>query len=41
MALGFVADRLGEKAARQIATIMEYTWNDDKDNDPFAFKGEL
>lgn len=41
MALGFVADRLGEETARQIAKIMEYTWNDDKDNDPFAFKGEL
>ncbi len=41
MALGFVADRLGKNAAQQIARIMEYTWNDDKDSDPFAFKGEI
>ncbi|HWQ51444.1 MAG TPA: DJ-1/PfpI family protein [Terriglobales bacterium] len=41
MALGFVADRIGQKEAERIAKVMEYIWNDDQNNDPFAFKGEL
>ena len=36
MALGFVADRLGEEVARKICTGLEYVWNYDRENDPFA-----
>lgn len=36
MALGFVADRLGVEQARRISTLIEYTWNADKDDDPFC-----
>ena len=36
MTLGFVADRLGDETARLIARRMEYLWNDDRQNDPFA-----
>ncbi|MEI6101792.1 MAG: DJ-1/PfpI family protein [Eubacteriales bacterium] len=36
MALGFVADTLGEEAADKISKGIEYIWNKDKDNDPFA-----
>ena len=36
MALGFVADRLGEDTAKAIAHRIEYIRNSDKDNDPFA-----
>ncbi len=36
MALGFIADRLGIEQAGEIASAIEYIWNTDKDNDPFA-----
>jgi putative intracellular protease/amidase len=36
MALGFVQDRFSTERAREIARRIEYVWNDDKDNDPFA-----
>jgi putative intracellular protease/amidase len=36
MALGFVQDRFSEERAREIARRIEYEWNGDKDNDPFA-----
>lgn len=36
MALGFVADRLGRKAAEDNARRAEYIWNDSADDDPFA-----
>lgn len=36
MSLGFIADLYGDAAARQIANDIEYIWNDDQDNDPFA-----
>lgn len=36
MALGFIADNFGRKTAEDIAKQMEYIWNADKDNDPFA-----
>ena len=36
MALGFVSDRFGEEKAMWIAKYMEYVWNQDQDNDPFA-----
>jgi transcriptional regulator GlxA family with amidase domain len=36
MSLGFVCDHFGEEQAQKIAKIMEYIWNDDKDNDIFA-----
>ena len=36
MSLGFVNDRFGKAAADEIANAMEYIWNSDKDNDPFA-----
>jgi transcriptional regulator GlxA family with amidase domain len=36
MSLGFVRDRFGEQKAEEIARIMEYAWNSDKDKDSFA-----
>jgi putative intracellular protease/amidase len=36
MALGFVRDRFSEEKARETARRIEYEWNGDKDNDPFA-----
>ncbi|MCL1919095.1 MAG: DJ-1/PfpI family protein [Peptococcaceae bacterium] len=36
MALGFVSDRFGEEKAMQITKYMEYLWNRNQDNDPFA-----
>ena len=36
MALGFVRDRFSEERAREIARRIEYEWNGDRDNDPFA-----
>jgi transcriptional regulator GlxA family with amidase domain len=36
MSLGFVSDRFGKKKAEEIAKIMEYAWNNDKDKDSFA-----
>lgn len=36
MALGFIRDRSGEEKAREIADSMEYVWNGNPDNDPFA-----
>ena len=36
MALGFISDRFGEAKAREIADAMEYVWNSDPGNDPFA-----
>jgi transcriptional regulator GlxA family with amidase domain len=36
MALGFVADKFGDKRAREIAQSLEYIWNSDSQNDPFA-----
>lgn len=36
MALGFLSDRFGRERASTVARIVEYMWNDDKDNDPFA-----
>lgn len=36
MCLGFVADRLGMGQARAIADVLEYRWNPDPADDPFA-----
>jgi transcriptional regulator GlxA family with amidase domain len=36
MTLGFISDLKGVEVARTISKIMEYIWNDDKDNDPFC-----
>ena len=36
MALGFVSDVHGAEAAKSITRDIEYIWNSDKDNDPFA-----
>ena len=36
MVLGFLADVCGEELADQYAAIIEYVWNKDPDNDPFA-----
>ena len=36
MILGFIRDLHGEEIARSIATQIEYIWNEDADNDPFA-----
>ncbi len=36
MALGFVADRFGTEKAQNIAEHIEYIWNSDPRNDPFA-----
>ncbi|MFT8704424.1 DJ-1/PfpI family protein [Bifidobacterium aquikefiricola] len=39
MALGYVNDKLGITVARKTAHDIEYVWNEDPDNDPFA-KGD-
>lgn len=36
MSLGFIADRFGSQISAEIADAIEYIWNDDKGNDPFA-----
>lgn len=36
MALGFIADRLGSEKALETAASIEYIWNSNKDEDPFA-----
>jgi putative intracellular protease/amidase len=36
MSLGFVCDRFGKAKAQEIAKIMEYEWNDTKEQDMFA-----
>lgn len=36
MALEFIAERFGVNKAKEIADSIEYIWNSDKDNDPFA-----
>lgn len=36
MALGFLSDILNLEVAERIAREMEYNWNSDKENDPFA-----
>jgi len=36
MALGFIADRFDVETARRISKSIEYIWNEDKDEDPFA-----
>ena len=38
MTLGFIADQLGEAAAREIAFNIEYVWHEDRENDPFYIK---
>jgi len=40
MALGFIADRHGVRKADEIATVIEYIWNRDKEKDAFAYLGE-
>ncbi len=39
MALGFVADIYGKEEAQASADWLEYNWNDDCNNDPFAVEG--
>ena len=36
MALGFISDRYGREKAEEIAELMEYVWNDEKE-DGFCF----
>ena len=36
MALGFICDYFGRGKAEEIANRIEYIWNDDPWNDPFA-----
>jgi len=36
MTLGFISDMLGSDIAEKIAADIEYIWNSDRDNDPFA-----
>jgi len=36
MALGFVRDRFSDEEAKRIAMRMEYSWNEEADEDPFA-----
>jgi hypothetical protein len=36
MALGFVSDRFGRERAESIADGIEYVWNSNQANDPFA-----
>ena len=36
MSLGFICDHFGREKAEKISKILEYEWNDNKDNDIFA-----
>jgi putative intracellular protease/amidase len=36
MSLGFIFDRFGEKKVKEISKIIEYEWDHNRDNDPFA-----
>jgi hypothetical protein len=36
MALGFVSEHLGMDKAQEVCKHIEYIWNSDPDNDPFA-----
>ena len=36
MSLGFIEDQLGNQKAFEVANFIEYTWNSNKDDDPFA-----
>ena len=36
MSLGFICDQFGKEKANEIAKIMEYEWNNNKENDNFA-----
>lgn len=36
MTLGFIQDNIGQETATKIANTIEYVWNSDPDNDPFA-----
>jgi putative intracellular protease/amidase len=38
MTLGFICDTCGMKTAQDIANYMEYIWNPNMDNDPFAIE---
>ena len=38
MTLGFISDIHGEKTAENICGYIEYIWNKDKNNDPFAIE---
>ena len=38
MTLGFICDVHGEKTAHEICKYIEYIWNKDIDNDPFAIR---
>lgn len=38
MALGFISDIFGRKAADEVALTAEYDWHDNPDWDPFADK---
>jgi putative intracellular protease/amidase len=40
MALGFVADTIGNEIAEKIAKGIEYIWNKEKENDPFCLLGK-
>jgi hypothetical protein len=36
MALGYVRDKVNNETAEQIAKGLEYVWNKDSEEDPFA-----
>lgn len=36
MSLGFILDLFGHEIAMAVANGVEYIWNSDKNNDPFA-----
>jgi len=38
MTLGFISDVHGEKTAQDLCKYIEYIWNKDKDDDPFAIE---
>ncbi len=41
MALGFISDQFGKDKAQALAKQMEYTWNADPKNDPFAVTKQI
>jgi len=36
MSLGFISDHMGYEVARKVSHVLEYLWNENKEEDPFS-----
>jgi transcriptional regulator GlxA family with amidase domain len=36
MSLGFISDHMGDEVARKVSHVLEYLWNENKEEDPFS-----